>query len=462
MSKDHYERACFVIMPFGRKPVDGIEVDFDMIYHEIFKPAIERAELPEGGTLEPRRTDQEMFSSSINQDMFDYLTYSRLALTDISGGNANAMYELGIRHAVQEAGTVILRQEGQAIPYDIRTIKAFEYKTEAELIAEQVDLISTIMTETLKHNRLDSPVRQALGYRWDQREAAAGGGAVAGAEAEAPTAPRATGAPLHLDVLLQEAQDAVRQRETAIARTIYEIILRIDPQHMEARMRLGLLLKDSAAYVEAHEEFATLVRLYPTYGEAWREKAVTESFLMRRFPEGGDRDATAGLSLRSFRKALSLIPDDPDAMSAWGGVLRRTGDESGALDQYQKAAKVSDGDPYALLNAMKLEAKQSGTFAPDPELLRKARDRRMADTRQDPPKDMPWSCFDLTEIMLYEGDVPGAMETLETGLAAANPDQAQSFYDTMKGTLVAAGITVPGLDRVLRRLEGVKGLTIAK
>ena len=36
-----YSKICFVIMPFGKKPVGKREVDFDRIYEEIFQPSID-------------------------------------------------------------------------------------------------------------------------------------------------------------------------------------------------------------------------------------------------------------------------------------------------------------------------------------------------------------------------------------------------------------------------------------
>ncbi len=35
-----YTKTCFVIMPFGTKPVGKHKVNFDRIYDDIFKPAI--------------------------------------------------------------------------------------------------------------------------------------------------------------------------------------------------------------------------------------------------------------------------------------------------------------------------------------------------------------------------------------------------------------------------------------
>lgn len=79
---DH-TRYCFVIMPFNRKTVGSKEIDFDWIYDNVFVPAVSAAKLPEGGTLQPKRTDKDFASGHISQEMFEYLEYSRIAIADI-------------------------------------------------------------------------------------------------------------------------------------------------------------------------------------------------------------------------------------------------------------------------------------------------------------------------------------------------------------------------------------------
>ena len=64
-------------------------MNFDKLYDDIFVPAISLVSLPEGGKLEPRRTDKDFFSGDIKLEMFQYLEYSRFALADISGLNFN-------------------------------------------------------------------------------------------------------------------------------------------------------------------------------------------------------------------------------------------------------------------------------------------------------------------------------------------------------------------------------------
>src|SRR5829696_4180440 len=159
-----YSKICFVIMPFGPKEVGGRKVEFDKIYDEIFVPAIKAVALPEGGSLEPRRTDKDFFTGDIKFEMFQYLEYSRFALADISGLNFNVAYELGARHRAREAGTAIFRQVQFAPPFDISSIKAFPYEYEPAENAEKArELITRVLTESLVHNRPDSPVRLALG-----------------------------------------------------------------------------------------------------------------------------------------------------------------------------------------------------------------------------------------------------------------------------------------------------------
>jgi len=62
-------------------------------------------------------------------------------------------------------GRVLLREivPGE-IPFDIRTIKVFEYDLSQP--DQSREIISRVLSRTLEHNRLDSPVRQALRAKW--------------------------------------------------------------------------------------------------------------------------------------------------------------------------------------------------------------------------------------------------------------------------------------------------------
>nr|AFI78482.1 hypothetical protein ws156A7_0003 [uncultured bacterium ws156A7] len=458
---EELERTCFVIMPFGKKEVDGKEVDFTAIYQKLFEPAIRAAKTPENEPLIPARTDMDAFSSSINQEMFEYIMYSRLAFADISGFNPNVFYEIGARHSAQESGTVLFRQLGHAIPFDITSIKVFEYEHDEPQIKKACAFITNVLTETLKRNRLDSPVRLALRAQKGLGPAPTPGpGAPAPATATASSAglPRQSSpAPvLEIDRFMRDAEEALRLGDLEQAKTNYWVVLRIDPLNTIARMRLGLVLKRMGKHNLALEEFTTVTKLAPDYGEAWKEKGVIEGQIARKIP-AEDRPAWLSDGHSSLERATMLIPDDFDAWASLGGVLKNVrGDDAGALSKYAHAARISHGHPYPLLNALKLEAQTKGKLALKSvrKQLKAAEEIRRAQTLANPPTDTPWCYFDLAELRLYQNDQVGFLEYVREGIRSCDADwQPATFANTLRKTLVDQGIQYHGLNEGLKLLD---------
>ena len=72
---------CFVLMPFGQKPdADGRTIDFDAVYEEFIKPAIEAAD------LESIRADEEVVGGIIHKPMFERLLLCEFAVADLWAG----------------------------------------------------------------------------------------------------------------------------------------------------------------------------------------------------------------------------------------------------------------------------------------------------------------------------------------------------------------------------------------
>lgn len=456
------EKTCFVIMPFGKKDVGGEEVDFTAVYQEIFEPAIRAVTTPEGEPLVPARTDMDAFSGSINQDMFEYIMYSRMAFADISGFNPNVFYEIGARHSAQESGTVLFRQTGHAIPFDITTIKVFEYDHQPTDGAETSrQFITKVLSETLKRNRLDSPVRLALRAQWGgSPDPSPVPETQAQTMAENPAAPPQMGhwRKKEIERFMRDAEEAVRLGDFDMARTNYWGALRFDPLNIIARMRLGLTLKQQGKHCAALEEFVTVTKLTPDYGEAWKEKGIVEGQIARRIPaEQRKKMQWLADGHDSLERSTLLIPEDFDAWSSLGGVLKNVrADFAGAQTMYTHAAKISGGHPYPLLNALKLKAQHTGKLDLEPvrEQLKAAEKLRKAQTLATPPTDVPWCYFDLAEIRLYQCDKDGFLEYLETGIQSCNADwQPQTFRDSLRDTLFAKDIDFPGLSEGIKRLE---------
>jgi tetratricopeptide (TPR) repeat protein len=456
------ETTCFVIMPFGKKDVGGKKVDFNKIYKEIFEPAICGVKTPEGHPLVPARTDMDAFSGSINQEMFEYIMYSRLAFADISGFNPNVFYEIGARHSAQESGTVVVRQTGHEIPFDIKSIKVFEYDHQPVAKADASrNFISSLIAETLKRNRLDSPVRLALRAQWggsptpmpeDVPQIRPEGGEVIGPCRADNWRKR------EVERFMLDAEEAVRIGDLDMARTNYWGALRFDPMNVIARMRLGLVLKKQGKHYQALEEFTIVTKLEPKYGEAWKEKGVVEGLIARMIP-AEKRQQVRWLpdGYDSLTKATMLIPDDFDAWSSLAGVLKNVrSDFAAAQKRYAHAACISDGHPYPLLNALKLEALNTGRLevASIQQQLKKAGELRLGQTKTIPPTDAPWCYFDLAEISLYQNDQQGFLDFVKKGIASCDADwQPQTFRDSLCDTLIAKKIHFDGLPEGIQLLD---------
>ncbi len=111
----------FIIMPFGEK--EGI--NFNKIYLDLIKPAL----LQVG--LDPFRADEEILPGDIRADMFQELLMADLVIADLSINNANAWYELGVRHGLRSHGIVQIRSGEATIPFDVCVDRTWHYHLKA-------------------------------------------------------------------------------------------------------------------------------------------------------------------------------------------------------------------------------------------------------------------------------------------------------------------------------------------
>lgn len=152
---------CFVLMPFGKKPAaEGRLVDFDAVYDQLIRPAIVAA------GLEPLRADEEMTGGVIHKPMYERLILCEYAIADLTTANANVFYELGLRHAIRPASTVLLFAQGLGqLPFDVAQLRAVPYQlgTDGKPSANHKDLdMLTIKLRDARKMMTDSPVFQLV------------------------------------------------------------------------------------------------------------------------------------------------------------------------------------------------------------------------------------------------------------------------------------------------------------
>jgi hypothetical protein len=113
---------AFVAMPFGKKTgYDGILIDFNAIYNDFLKPAIEAA------GLVVFRADQEQSVGNIKTDIFQELLIADLVVADLTLDKPNVWYELGVRHTLHARGLVLIQGPGYKQSFDSYTGHKFNY-----------------------------------------------------------------------------------------------------------------------------------------------------------------------------------------------------------------------------------------------------------------------------------------------------------------------------------------------
>lgn len=421
---------CFVIMPFGRKEtLAGRVCDFDAVYEQLFRPAIEAA------GLEALRGDEEQLGGLIHQPLFERLALCRYALADLSAANPNVYYELGVRHGLRPFSTICaydgaLRQ----LPFDVRPTRSAPYTLDADgrpAAPEQDGARITELLRAAQAGRTDSPLFQLLDGL------------------QPPELSR-----LKTDVFEERVHLALGlKRELAEARAAGLETLRA------FRQRLGDL---------ADDEFGLLVELLLAFraASAWQDMidlveamdpVLARTALVREqlalalnragrgdeaelvletlLDERGDNSETCGLlgRVRKDRWKASLGAAGPGPASE--GLRRR------ALETYLRGFRADWRDAYPGINALTLMA--CGP-TPDPRLdellpvVRYAVTRRVEDGQPD-----YWDRATLLELAVLARDQGAADEALTDALG-----------------LVRAGweptTTADNLD-LLRRCRGAHG-----
>jgi tetratricopeptide (TPR) repeat protein len=141
---------AFIIRPFGVKK----EIDFNATESLLIAPALERLNITGRTTIDILR------QGNIRIDMFQRLVTADIVIADLSIHNANVFYELGIRHALQEKRTFMIRSNADEYPFDLQTDRYFTYD-KADPGASLEDLVQALR-QTLNSEEQDSPVFKLL------------------------------------------------------------------------------------------------------------------------------------------------------------------------------------------------------------------------------------------------------------------------------------------------------------
>jgi len=151
-------------MPIGDPQASPVLArHFENIYSQWIKPAVESL-VTDGKPMQItcQRADKELRPGDIITQVIEALSDADIVIADLTGKNPNVFYELGVRHALRN-NTVLIAQDIQDIPFDLRGLRTICYQYEPEsLLALRSRLQETLSQMISTVNQIDNPVRRFL------------------------------------------------------------------------------------------------------------------------------------------------------------------------------------------------------------------------------------------------------------------------------------------------------------
>src|SRR5512135_654402 len=433
---------CFVLMPFGTKPdAGGGQIEFDAVYHQVFRPAVDAA------GLHPVRADEEQVGGIIHKPMFERLLLCDYAVADLTWANPNVYYELGVRHALRPYSTVLTFAAGSRLPFDLGPLRGVPYHLDAAGRPAEPAADRAALTDRLHAARqqvTDSPIFQLVDGL------------------PAPDVSR-----LKADVFRERVEYSTHiQEQLAKARTVGAAAVRAveaevgDLQDAETGVLVDLLLSYRA--VEAHAEMIRLVRAMPA--AVARATLVREqyAFALNRAGHSDEAEpvlrqliAERGLSSETYGLLGRVYKDRWEAARAHGEEFLARGLLDKAIDAYLHGFESDWRDAYPGINAVQLMALRQ---PPDPrgrELLPVVRysvRRRLATGAPD-----YWDWATLLELAVLDDDVGAVFDALMNALAAVReawePKSTQATIRRLREARELRGQAAPWLLYVEQTLE---------
>lgn len=331
---------AFIVMPFGRKRAgDGRWIDFNSIYEDLIKPAVEDA------GFESFRADEEASSGDILTDMFQELLLADMVVADLSIDNANVYYELGIRHAMRRRGIVHIQAGRAYMPFDIFNVRTLPYhcddsgRPDPDYVEKDKQALSKMLQATWnsERNRIHSPIFNLLdglvepdrktlrtplatGY-WEeyirlqerieiaQRQKRIGDVLLLSEEVQNPL--------IKEDIIAEAGRALKSTGNSALALKEYRQGLKINPENVEFRceeafhlsrlkqpneaiVKLERLLVDEPTHIEAMSYLARI------YKDLWKEKWVKVEDTVARIQAAYDASHFLQKAIENYLRAYRI------------------------------------------------------------------------------------------------------------------------------------------------------------
>jgi tetratricopeptide (TPR) repeat protein len=266
------QKTCFVVMGFGVKTDyrTSRELDLDKSYRYVIKPAVEDA------GLKCIRADEIPHAGTIDVPMFEQLLRADVVLADLSTSNCNAIYELGIRHALRPRTTIIIAEEQFSNPFDISHVVIRRYRHDGKVLdIEEVERfrkeLKQAIMDIVSTEQKDSPVYTFLHNLEPPEERIEKVIKVKGSGFMAQASIDMTAEPVNpaMSVLQEQVAAAKKKHDFLTAKTLLQTLHEIAPRQSQCLQQLALVtykskypdplsaLREAAEILQTLEPFAS-------------------------------------------------------------------------------------------------------------------------------------------------------------------------------------------------------------
>jgi tetratricopeptide (TPR) repeat protein len=418
------QKTCFVVMGFNKKTdyATGRTLDLDKTYRTIIKPAVAAA------GLQCIRADEIVHSGVIDVPMYELLLDADVVVADISTMNPNALYELGVRHALRPYTTIVMGESKiaeKSYPFDLSHLLIRSYVHLGEGIDfEEVERVRDELTAAIRTiaaaPKHDSPVYVHLaGLERPQRQTppAAPVPAPAAMAAVAKSAPG--GLPQEAQshsVMLALGDSAMQTGDFAAAAVCFGAAHQLNPNDIYLVQRVALATyksKQPDAVTALQKAREHLLTLDPGTSNDPETLGLWGAVHKRLFEIVGDR-AALDAAVFAYEKGFYLKSDYYNGInlafllsvrSGLGAPAEAIADFVGARRVRARVAEVC----LALLKEIEQKAAQASGPPPGGQPTHRAGDG--------PAEQRYWVVATLAEALLGQGDDAGQSAALAEAYA---------------------------------------------
>ena len=408
---------CFVVIGFGQKPsyATGVvrTLDLNQTYTKLIKPVFD-----ELGIKCQRACDMNV-TGSIDQVMIKAINESDIVICDITCLNANALWELGVRHALKKQHTILISDWAHlkpTPPFDVshHVILGYEHSPEGITDDEAARFKAELkkLVENLENNLLtsDSPVHDILFPE---------AGSLFGKKDDGP--------PLEpFSSIMDKAESAKKKKDWALAISLFDkakeyteknLAPKSDLPFIECRRALCTYKSKPNDIFVLAKAMAILDALAPKDTTDAEVRGLSGAINKRIFEINGDLKYLEE-SIWYYDRGFSLVQDYYNGINAAfmlynkASVLKTKGD-----DEWEDAKTDADSMRNKVLKAS-LALESSDTF----------KERG----------DAVWVLYTIAEAYNYKGDTEkqAAYEAKAKEVATATGDAfAESSYEEQKAKI---------------------------